>query len=118
MTSADAFISWLLNTERDLGVHIQSRYEKYKKTLPTPQMHDGELTIDGRYSIYGLNGDIALRYIEGETSSLIAIYQRPSSVIVDLIGHSIRQTHPRASVEDATAEILRLTEVCRQAFQK
>ena len=117
MTSADAFISWLLNTERDLGVHIQSRYEKFQKTLPVPQLHDGEIIIDGHYSVYSLNGDLALRYIEGQTSSLVAIYQRPSSVIVDLIEHSIRRTHPCANVEDTLAEILRLTEVCRQAFQ-
>ncbi|MCN2553971.1 hypothetical protein ACSLOP_28015, partial [Escherichia coli] len=48
--------------------------------------------------------------------SVIGIYQRPSSAIVDVIADSIRITHRHADTEDTVLEIQRLAAVCRDTL--
>ncbi|MBB0599289.1 hypothetical protein G7M53_26065 [Escherichia coli] len=61
-------------------------------------------------------GNYRLYRIEGGTPSVIGIYQRPSSAIVDVIADSIRITHRHADTEDTVLEIQRLATVCRDTL--
>ena len=83
MILANDFLEYLLNTERDLAVRVRERYDMYLKSLPVPQLADGKIVIDGRYMIDSHEGNYRLYRIEGGTPSVIGIYQRPSSAIVD-----------------------------------
>ena len=81
-----------------------------------PQLADGKIVIDGRYMIDSHEGNYRLYRIEGGTPSVIGIYQRPSSAIVDVIADSIRITHRHADTEDTVLEIQRLATVCRDTL--
>ncbi|EIZ3169603.1 hypothetical protein MO127_003898, partial [Escherichia coli] len=107
MILANDFLEYLLNTERDLAVRVRERYDMYLKSLPVPQLADGKIVIDGRYMIDSHEGNYRLYRIEGGTPSVIGIYQRPSSAIVDVIADSIRITHRHADTEDTVLEIQR-----------
>ncbi|CAM6361787.1 Bacteriophage tail protein [Escherichia coli] len=85
MILANDFLEYLLNTERDLAARVRDRYDMYLKSLPVPQLADGKIVIDGRYMIDSHEGNYRLYRIEGGTPSVIGIYQRPSSAIVDVI---------------------------------
>ena len=85
MILANDFLEYLLNTERDLAACVRDRYDMYLKSLPVPQLADGKIVIDGRYMIDSHEGNYRLYRIEGGTPSVIGIYQRPSSAIVDVI---------------------------------
>ena len=100
MILANDFLEYLLNTERDLAARVRDRYDMYLKSLPVPQLADGKIVIDGRYMIDSHEGNYRLYRIEGGTPSVIGIYQRPSSAIVDVIADSIRITHRHADTED------------------
>ena len=113
MILANDFLEYLLNTERDLAARVRDRYDMYQKSLPVPQLADGKIVIDGRYMIDSHEGNYRLYRIEGGTPSVIGIYQRPSSAIVDVIADSIRITHRHADTEDTVLEIQRLATVCR-----
>ena len=116
MILANDFLEYLLNTERDLAVRVRERYDMYLKSLPVPQLADGKIVIDGRYMIDSHEGNYRLYRIEGGTPSVIGIYQRPSSAIVDVIADSIRITHRHADTEDTVLEIQRLAAVCRDTL--
>ncbi len=116
MILANDFLEYLLNTERDLAVRVRERYDMYLKSLPVPQLADGKIVIDGRYMIDSHEGNYRLYRIEGGTPSVIGIYQRPSSAIVDVIADSIRITHRYADTEDTVLEIQRLAAVCRDTL--
>ncbi|HAO9764109.1 TPA: hypothetical protein IRP44_003189, partial [Escherichia coli O25b:H4-ST131] len=90
MILANDFLEYLLNTERDLAARVRDRYDMYLKSLPVPQLADGKIVIDGRYMIDSHEENYRLYRIEGGTPSVIGIYQRPSSAIVDVIADSIR----------------------------
>ncbi|XIY21739.1 hypothetical protein AB2G03_04590 [Escherichia coli] len=113
MILANDFLEYLLNTERDLAARVRDRYDMYLKSLSVPQLADGKIVIDGRYMIDSHEGNYRLYRIEGGTPSVIGIYQRPSSAIVDVIADSIRITHRHADTEDTVLEIQRLATVCR-----
>ncbi len=115
MILANDFLEYLLNTERDLAARVRDRYDMYLKSLPVPQLADGKIVIDGRYMIDSHEGNYRLYRIEGGTPSVIGIYQRPSSAIVDVIADSIRITHRHADTEDTVLEIQRLATVQRLA---
>lgn len=116
MILANDFLEYLLNTERDLAARVRDRYDMYLKSLPVPQLADGKIVIDGRYMIDSHEGNYRLYRIEGGTPSVIGIYQRPSSAIVDVIADSIRITHRHADTEDTVLEIQRLATVCRDTL--
>ena len=77
---------------------------------------NGKIVIDGRYMIDSHEGNYRLYRIEGGTPSVIGIYQRPSSAIVDVIADSIRITHRHADTEDTVLEIQRLATACRDTL--
>ncbi|EKA4295832.1 hypothetical protein OLI25_004419 [Escherichia coli] len=116
MILANDFLEYLLNTERDLAARVRDRYDMYLKSLPVPQLADGKIVIDGRYMIDSHEGNYRLYRIEGGTTSVIGIYQRPSSAIADVIADSIRITHRHADTEDTVLEIQRLAAVCRDTL--
>ncbi len=116
MILASYFLEYLLNTERDLAVRVRERYDMNLKSLPVPQLADGKIVIDGRDMIHSHEGNYRLYRIEGGTPSVIGIYQRPSSAIVDVIADSIRITHRHADTEDTVLEIQRLATVCRDTL--
>ncbi len=116
MILANDFLEYLLRTERDLAVRVRDRYDMYLKSPPVPQLADGKIVIDGRYMIDSHEGNYRLYRTEGGNPSLMSIYQRPSSVIADIIADSIRITHRHADAEDTLTEILRLAAACRDAL--
>ncbi|MGY6339704.1 hypothetical protein [Escherichia coli] len=83
---------------------------------PNSVNHFRKIVIDGRYMIDSHEGNYRLYRIEGGTPSVIGIYQRPSSAIVDVIADSIRITHRHADTEDTVLEIQRLATVCRDTL--
>lgn len=116
MILANDFLEYLFNTERDLAVRVRDRYDMYLKSLPAPQLPDGQIIVDGRYLIGCKQGNFTLSRREGGNASVLAVYQRPSSLIADLIADSIRITHRNADIADTTQEISRLATVCHAAL--
>lgn len=81
MILAENFIDWLMNTERDLGYRVNERYQKYLLTLPRPQTHDGDISIDGRYLVNWRNGNYLIWRTTEREQSVLTVCERTSTVM-------------------------------------